>query len=135
MTLKEFLKKIPVPFFNNNERKEKLIISNKISLVVYPAILLITLLIYTSTYNLLNNQKKENEKNLENFFNSKEFVSIKSSFLKNLKSPYEEFSYKIENNDSVGKILRKFRISESEIQKIIEGLKEKNSQMFTREES
>ena len=36
MTLKEFLKKIPVPFFNDNERKEKLIISNKISLIVYP---------------------------------------------------------------------------------------------------
>ncbi len=125
MTLKELLKKIPSPSFINKERWGKLDLHNKISLIVYPAILLITLLIYSSTYNSINNQKKENEENLEDFFSSKEFVNIKSSFLKNLKSPYKEFSYKIENNDSVGKILRKFRISDSEIQEIIEGLKEK----------
>ena len=49
----------------------------------------------------------------------------KGSFFEGLKNPYTEFSYKIENNDSIGRILKKFRISDDEIQKIIDGLKKK----------
>ncbi len=124
MTLKELFNKFPTYFFNN-DRKRELNNFKSWGLVIYPAILLSTLLIYTTTYNSINNQKNKNEENLENFFNSEEFVNIKSSFLDSLKSPYIEFNYNIENNDSIGKILKKFRVSDKEIQKIIEGLKQK----------
>ena len=125
MTLKELFNKFPTYLFNNEKKKE---FNNFKSwgLVIYPAILLLTLIVYTNTYNSIKNQKNENEKNLENFFNSEEFVNKKSSFFDSLKGPYIEFDYNIENNDSIGRILKKFRVSDKEIQKIIEGLKQKN---------
>jgi len=125
MTLKEFFKKFPVIFQINNEKKNDLNFTQKFSLIIYPIILLLFFIIYSITYNSINNKKNENEKNLENFFDSKEFSNIKKSFFEDLKSPYIEFSYAIENNDSIGRILKKFRVSNVEIQTIIKGLKEK----------
>ena len=125
MALKEFFKKFSSSFSNYNEKKKNLAFSKNLSFLVYPAVLLIMFVVYITTYHTINNQKNENEKNLENFFKSEEFTNIKGSFFNNLKSPYLEFSYNIENNDSIGKILKKFRVSDNEIQKIIEGLRKK----------
>ena len=124
MTLKELFNKFPT-YLLNFERKKVFNNFKSWGLIIYPIILLLTLIIYTTTYNSINNQKNENEENLENFFNSEELVSIKSSFLDSLKSPYIEFNYNIENNDSIGRILKKFRVSDKEIQTIIKGLKQK----------
>ena len=124
MTIKELLNKFPTYLFNN-EREKKFNNFKNWGLIIYPAILLLSFIVYITTYNSINNQKNENEKNLENFFNSDEFGNIKSSFFNSLKSPYLEFDYNIENNDSIGRILKKFRVSEKEIQTIIEGLKQK----------
>ena len=124
MTLKELFNKFPT-YLLNFERKKVFNNFKSWGLIIYPIILLLTLIIYTTTYNSINNQKNENEENLENFFNSEEFVSVKSSFLDSLKSPYIEFNYNIENNDSIGRILKKFRVSDKEIQTIIKGLKQK----------
>ncbi len=68
MTLKELFNKFPTYLFNN-ERKKEFNNFKSWGLVIYPAILLLTLIVYTSTYNSIKNQKNENEKNLENFFN------------------------------------------------------------------
>tara|TARA_B100001057_G_scaffold333700_1_gene334257 strand:+ start:181 stop:1533 length:1353 start_codon:yes stop_codon:yes gene_type:complete len=125
MALKEFFKKFLVFFQINNVKKNDLNFTQKFSLIIYPIILLLFFIIYSITYNSINNKKNENEKNLENFFDSKEFSNIKKSFFEDLKSPYIEFSYAIENNDSIGRILKKFRVSNVEIQTIIKGLKEK----------
>ena len=125
MTLKEMFKKFQVSIFTKNEKGVTSNFLKKISLVIYPSILVVTFVIYIATYNSISNKKKENEKNLENFINSEEFENIKSSFFQKLKSPYIEFNYNIENNDSIGKILKKFRVSDNEVQKIIEGLKKK----------
>ena len=124
MALKEFFKKFLVFFQINNVKKNDLNFTQKFSLIIYPIILLLFFIIYSITYNSINNKKNENEKNLENFFDSKEFSNIKKSFFEDLKSPYIEFSYAIENNDSIGRILKKFRVSNVEIQTIIKGLKE-----------
>ncbi len=43
------------------------------------------------------------------FLISEEFVNIKSSFFDSLKGPYIEFNYNIENNDSIGRILKKLQ--------------------------
>ncbi len=125
MALKEFLKKFLIVFQNNDVKKSENDSIKKFSLVVYPAILLLTFVIYSYSYKTITDQKVKNEKNLEKFFVSEEFSNVKNTFFGNLKSPYVEFNYKIENNDSIGKILRKFKVSEGEIQKIIKGLKEK----------
>tara|TARA_B100001564_G_scaffold275947_1_gene237676 strand:- start:576 stop:1928 length:1353 start_codon:yes stop_codon:yes gene_type:complete len=125
MALKEILKKIPSIFQVANLRISDLGFMKKFSLLVYPIIILVAFSVYSITYNSINDKKNENERNLENFFSSKEFSNFKNSFFGNLKSPYIELTYNIENNDSIGRILRKFRVSETEVQKIIEGLKEK----------
>ena len=125
MAIKEFLNKFSGLFSEKKERKKDISYIKNLSFLIYPTILLVAFIIYITTYNAINNQKNENEKNLENFFKSEEFSNIKGSFFKNLKSPYLEFTYNIENNDSIGKILKKFRVSDNEIQKIIEGLRKK----------
>ena len=125
MALKELLKKIPSFFQVNFERKSELGLMKKLSLLIYPLVLILSFIIYTATYNSINDKKNKNEKNLEQFFNSKEFTNIKNSFFEDLRSPYIEFSYNIENNDSIGKILKKFKVQDVEVQKVIEGLKKK----------
>ena len=90
--------------------------------LVYPLTLLSVLIIYAATYNYVNNQKTENELNLINFFKL-DGKKIENQIFKNLNSPYIEFNYKIENNDPIGKILRKFKISDQETQKSINGIK------------
>ncbi len=125
MTLKLFFKKFQNSFYEINEKKNELSFLKKIGLFVYPVVFIIFFVIYNAAYNSINNQKNENDKKLEVFFNSEELAKINVSFFDILKSPYLEFNYIIENNDSIGRILKKFKISDSEIQKIIEGLKKK----------
>ena len=125
MTLKDLMKKF-VPFISlKNEVKAEVSYVKRLSLVIYTSIILISFTVYLMTYNFINNQQKSNEQRLEKFFNTGEVQDLKNSFFKSLKSPYSEFYYKIENNDSIGKILNKFKIPEDEIQKIIDGLKKK----------
>ena len=125
MTLKDLMKNF-VPFITTkNEAKVEVSYVKRLSLIVYTSIILISFTVYLMTYNFINNQQKSNEQRLEKFFNTGEVQDLKNSFFKSLKSPYSEFYYKIENNDSIGKILNKFKISEDEIQKIIDGLKKK----------
>ena len=125
MAIKELLKKLPLFFSAEYEKKNEINFLKKLSFIIYPVTLIVILVVYSLTYNSINNQNRDNEKNLENFFNSKEFVNTKNLNFDILNSPYREFKYKIENNDSIGKILKKFRISNNEVQKIIEGLKKK----------
>ena len=124
MTLKEFLKKLPFQYSKSNEKRGGLNFSKNFSLVIYPVIIIISFVVYNATYKSINNQKSKNAKNLERFF-SEEFLDIKGSLFENFKSPYIELSYNIENNDSIGRILNKFKISNDEAQEIIEGLKKK----------
>ena len=125
MTLKDLMKKF-VPFITTkNEAKVEVSYVKRLSLIIYTSIILISFTVYLMTYNFINNQQKSNEQRLEKFFNTGEVQDLKNSFFKSLKRPYSEFYYKIENNDSIGKILNKFKISEDEIQKIIDGLKKK----------
>ncbi len=125
MTLKDYIKKFQLSLLTNFEKKGNESFAKNLRVFVYPVIIITSFIVYTITFNSINNQKNENEKNLENFFNSEEFTNVKRSFFENLKSPYIEFTYNIENNDSIGKILKKFKVSDIEIQKIIKGLKEK----------
>ena len=125
MAIKELLKKLPLFFSAEYEKKNEINFLKKLSFIIYTSTLIVILVVYSLTYNSINNQNRDNEKNLENFFNSKEFVNTKNLNFDILNSPYREFKYKIENNDSIGKILKKFRISNNEVQKIIEGLKKK----------
>ena len=116
MTLKDYIKKFQLSLLTKFEKKGNESFAKNLRVFVYPVIIITSFIVYTITFNSINNQKNENEKNLENFFNSEEFTNVKRSFFENLKSPYIEFTYNIENNDSIGKILKKFKVSDIEIQ-------------------
>ncbi len=124
MTLKELLIK-NFKIFSGRENKSHANLITKFSVIAYPIILAVTFIIYAFTFNYIDNQKYKNEKNLENFLNSEEFKNVKGSIVDSIKSPYLEFTYIIEINDSIGKILKKFKVSDNESQKIINGLNEK----------
>ena len=125
MALKDFLNKFKDTYITYNYKKSELNIFQNFKLIIYPTVIIFAVIIYFTTYNSINNQKIQNEKNLEIFLNSQDLKGKERFFFKGLKNPYTEFSYKIENNDSIGRILKKFRISDNEIQKIIDGLKKK----------
>ncbi len=69
-----------------------------------------------------NDQKKVN---FDEMISSNEFLIVKEYLLKNLKSPYKEFKYTIRNNDSIERILNKFKIKNEEIKFIGNELKKK----------
>ncbi len=69
-----------------------------------------------------NDQKKVN---FDEMVNSNEFLIVKEYLLKNLKSPYKEYKYTIRNNDSIERILNKFKIKNEEVKFIGSELKKK----------
>ncbi len=123
MTLKELFKKSLINFRKNVVAGNLENINKKRYFIIYSLILIIIFAIYIATFSHINNLKSKNEKNLENFFKTEEFSEIKKTFFNNLNSPYKEFNYRIENNDSIDKILNKFKIDPIEIKTIITELK------------
>ena len=68
----------------------------------------------------------KNEKTIEqtyqkssNYTDSESIKLIKDFFLKKIKSPFTNINYEIKKGDTIGKILKKLNIKNSEIQKII----------------
>ena len=125
MAIKEFIKKTK---FNLLQKKEPSIanfLRRNWQTLSYTLVLISFFVIYSYTLSHLNNKSLKNEKNLEIFFKTGELLDIKKSYLSSLESPYSEFKYKIENNDSIEKILNKFRVNTKEINLIIEKLREK----------
>ena len=125
MAIKEFIKKTK---FNLLQKKEPSIanfLRRNWHTLSYTLVLISFFVIYSYTLSHLNNKSLKNEKNLEIFFKTGELLDIKKSYLSSLESPYSEFKYKIENNDSIEKILNKFRVNTKEINLIIEKLREK----------
>ncbi len=125
MAIRQFLKNSIFSIFDRNINRSTGNLNKKISIIIYPVIFLAFFIIYTVTFNQLNNQKSQNEQNLINFFETEGFINAEKTLFNNLKNPYLEFNYKIEMNDSIGKILRKFKVEEEEIIEITNGLKEK----------
>ena len=125
MAIKEFIKKTK---FNLLQKKEPSIanfLRRNWQTLSYTLVLISFFVIYSYTLSHLNNKSLKNEKNLEIFFKTGKFSNIKNSYLSSLESPYSEFQYKIENNDSIEKILNKFKVNTKEINLIIEKLREK----------
>ena len=63
---------------------------------------------------------------LEQITKTKEFFNLTNFIISKVNSPYEEKSYVIQNNDTMEKILRKFKINNSDIKNISQKLREKN---------
>ena len=94
-----------------------------------PLILISFLLAFSIIFFISSNLiKKKNEKkanNLEEVTKTDEFSNLANFFISRINSPYEEINYVIKSNDTVEKILRKFKIKEYDINEISLKLKQK----------
>ena len=132
MTIKEIIKNSE-RYFNhfslNFILKNKIIYRN--SYVYFLAFLLLFVL-YAFFSNQINSFNKEKEKNFDKFVQSEDFSDLKLYFLNNLRSPYKEIKYKIQNNDSIEKILNKYDVDAKDVKNIVNDLKEKKlSNIYT----
>ena len=69
----------------------------------------------TSSFN--NNVEKIDENNIH--------LKVQSFLLKKLRSPYNNFNYRIKSNDTIINVLKEFKVADEEINIIIKKLKEK----------
>ena len=75
--------------------------------------------------NLINKKNIKNTNNVREITQSNEFFNLKNFLISKINSPYEEINYKVQNNDTMEKILNKFQIKKEDIKNISSKLKEK----------
>ena len=132
MTLKEIVKK-----FQPASRKDfiKKNLNNLFLFKLYSPyffFFLLFLIIYLFSFNQFSNFKTQKNNSLNETLASDEFINLKEYIYKNLQSPYREFDYIIQNNDTIEKILNKFDVEKKEIQYVINELKNKKlSNIYT----
>ena len=88
-------------------------------------LIVFSLLIFMSLFNLSQEKKTKDRENLDNISRSNEFSIFSKYVISKINSPYEEIKYKIKTNDSVEKILTKFDIRDKDIKNISLKLKRK----------
>ena len=81
--------------------------------------------VFFVTSNFINSKNEKNANNFKEITKSNEFSSFTNFLVSKINSPYEEINYIINNNDTVQKILKKFKIRNEDIKIIIVKLKEK----------
>ena len=93
-----------------------------------PIILIIFLTVFTIIFfissNIINKKNETNVNNFKEIAKSNEFSNLTNFLLNKMNSPYEEISYIIKNNDTVEKILKKFKVSDRDINQISVKLKQ-----------
>ena len=94
-----------------------------------PFFLITFFIIFSSSFfislNLIDNKNKTNKKNYNEITKTNDFSNFTNFLISKLNSPYEEINYVIKTNDTVVKILKKFKINSKDIQIISSKLKQK----------
>ena len=112
------LKRNALSYTKTGVLSEKASTPAKYYLILY-AVLIASFFLSTIMLSIGDKQIAVNKKSVERG------KILKEKFLSNLRSPYLDFKYVIENNDSIQGILKKFNIRNDEINVIIDKLKEK----------
>ena len=92
---------------------------NKKKYLFYFFIIAIFFVAYAFALNKIKSHKKLKENNFNSFLKSNEFINIKEFIFENIKSPYKEYNYTVENNDTLEKVLKKYNIDSTEINSLI----------------
>ena len=125
MTFKDIIKFSRKRFEEISAKKdEKNIIFNKKYYVLF-IFFIVIFFTYIVFVNQINSYSKLKEKNLNTLVQSNEATRLKSFFLESISSPYREYEYIIQNNDSIEKILNKYKVSAKEIKYIANELKKR----------
>ena len=81
--------------------------------------------LYFISSGLINKKKVKDSNNFKEVVRTNEFSNFINYISSKINSPYEEINYIIKNNDTVEKILKKFKIKDDDINKISVQLKQK----------
>ena len=94
-----------------------------------PFFLISSLIIFSFVFfisiNLINKKNENNANNFKEITETNEFSNLTNFLVSLINSPYKEINYVIKNNDTVEKILKKFKIKNEDIRDISIKLKEK----------
>ena len=94
-----------------------------------PIIIVSFLIIFSSLFfvssNFIKKNNEENASNLKEITTTSEFSNLANFLISKINSPYEEINYIIKNNDTVEKILKKFKVKKEDIKNISTKLKKR----------
>ena len=104
--------------------------NQKFSIIVSLLFLIfITLIIFG---NSVKKREAENLKNFKDITDSSEFFNLSNYLISKIESPYKEEKYLIQNNDTIEKILKKYKIRNEDIKKVSTKLKQRKlSNIYT----
>ena len=127
-------------FFKKTTSKPQLSIVQKLRnfnqnyLILFSILFFFSIIFFVSG-NLIEKKNFNNTKNFKDTTKSTEFLNLSNFFISKINSPYKVEKYLIENNDSVEKILKKFKIKKEDIKNISLKLKQKKlSNIYTGKE-
>ena len=113
--------KIFKSLINNISRKYNL----NWSYFFYTFLMVLFFIIFIIILNLVNQKSKVEVQGRDSIVKSEEFLNLRHYFVSKINSPYREVKYLIQNNDSVEKILKKFKINTRDIKVITNTLRQK----------
>ena len=97
----------------------------KFNPLIIISFLVVFSIIFFISSNLINKKNQQNIENIKEITKNNEFFIFKNFLISKISSPYQEIDYIIKNNDTVEKILKKFKIRDKDIQNIALELKKK----------
>jgi murein DD-endopeptidase MepM/ murein hydrolase activator NlpD len=101
--------------------------------LLYFSILAIFFLFYFLAVNKIKSYNSSKEDNFNSFLGSSEFDNIRRYIFENLNSPYKEYNYIVKNNDTIEKILKKYKVNTDDVNNIAKAVvKKKNSNIFSK---
>ena len=117
-------------FINKKYNLFSIISPKNLQILDFKPIVLISFIIIFSgiffiSMNLIHKKNKNSMNNFKEITENNEFSNLANFFISKINSPYEEIEYVIKNNDTIEKILKKYKIRDEDIKKISFKLKEK----------
>ena len=95
-----------------------------------PFFLISFLIVFSTIFfissNFIDKTNRKNANNFKEITENNEFSNLTNFFISKINSPYEEISYVIKKNDTVEKILNKFKVRNADIKTISIKLKQNN---------
>ena len=120
--LSELLKKKTNKDFFSVRNKTKALSQNQLILI---SLLVFITIIFFTVQNFVENKINDKANDLKNTAKSSEFLNLSNFLISKINSPYTEKKYIIQNNDSIEKILNKFKVRNEDIKIISFKLKQK----------
>ena len=98
----------------------------KFNPLIFVSILIFFSIIFFISSHLINKKNQEKNNNFREIVETNEFYNVTNFLISKINSPYEEINYVIQNNDTIEKILKKFKVKNEDINNVTIKLKEKN---------